>query len=283
MSSALTTCPTTALRLTVLVENTSPGPHLVAEHGFAAVMETDRGMVLFDTGASGTALLANAEALGVALWRTQAIVLSHGHHDHTGGLASALSAAPQARVHLHPRSTARRWTRRRGPQRPIGMPDDGRAALARAACRFVEQPQVLAEGLLVSGPVPGPAAPSQEGFVVEAESGPAADDFADEMFGLARTRAGWVLVTGCCHRGLRNTLALALRLSGGEPIRTVVGGLHLKGQPPASLEAAAAAMERAGTTDTLIGHCTGETAVAFLAARCAARVEAMQVGSRKAW
>jgi len=276
-------CPVQALRVRVLVENTSRRADTVAEHGFAAYLETERGVILFDTGATGKALTANARALGVDLARVTAIVLSHGHYDHTGGLASALAQAPEARVYFHWGATAKRWARRFGFRKAIGIPDESRRALDQAHRQPVAGPVVLPEGVLVSGPIAGPPAAAQRGFQVTSDSGPRADDFADELFLLARMPSGWVLVTGCCHRGLPNTLAYARRLSGGEPIHTALGGFHLKRLPRRRLDVAVSALEEAGTREILAGHCTGEKAVRYLAAHSKAKVVALHVGFERRW
>jgi 7,8-dihydropterin-6-yl-methyl-4-(beta-D-ribofuranosyl)aminobenzene 5'-phosphate synthase len=271
-------CPVQSLHLTVIVENTCPGGRLVAEHGLALLLETGRGMVLFDTGATPAVLVANAAALGVDLARVSAVVLSHGHYDHTGGLPAVLAAAPSARVYCHWRCTAQRWGCRMGFKKSIGMPTDSRRALESAAREPVGGPTLLPEGVLLSGPIPGPAAAAQDGFLADSDGGPQPDDFADESFLLARTPAGWLLVTGCCHRGLENTLAYARQLTGDEPVTVVVGGLHLKRVSRGALEVAAAALGAAGTREVWAGHCTGEKAIAHLAERLCGRVETLRVG-----
>jgi len=275
---ALPPCPVQPLRLTVLVENTSPGGGLVAEHGLALLLETERGTVLFDTGATPGVLAANAAALGIDLARVTAVVLSHGHYDHTGGLPAVLAAAPSARVYYHWRCTSQRWSRSLGPQKPIGMPTASRLALESAAREPVAGPMLLPEGVILSGPIPGPAAAAQGGFLADSDGGPRPDDFADEMFLLAHTPTGWLLATGCCHRGLENTLACAQQLNGGEAVSVVVGGLHLKRLSRGDLETAAAAIGAAGTREVWAGHCTGEKAIAHLAERVRGRVEPLRVG-----
>ena len=271
-------CPAQSLRLTVLVENTCRTGGLAAEHGLALLLETERGTVLFDTGATPTALAANAAALGVDLARVSAVVLSHGHYDHTGGLPAALAAAPSARVYCHWRCTAPRWGQRWGIRKSIGMPAESRRALESAVREPVAGPVLLPEGVLLSGPIPGPPAAAQEGFLADSDGGPQPDDFADEMFLLARPPSGWLLATGCCHRGLVNTLAYARRLNNGEAVAVVIGGLHLKRVSRGVLEAVAVALDAAGTREVWAGHCTGNKAISHLAERRHGRVGTIGAG-----
>jgi len=271
-------CPVQSLHLTVLVENTCPGGGLVAEHGLALLLETERGTVLFDTGATPAVLAANAAALGIDLARVSAIVLSHGHYDHTGGLPAVLARAPSARVYYHWRCTVPRWGQRWWVRKSIGMPTESRRALESATREPVAGPTLLPEGILLSGPIPGPPAAAQDGFLADADGGSRPDDFTDEVFLLARTPSGWLLATGCCHRGMENTLAHARQLTGGEPVAMVVGGLHLKGAARGDLEAAALALDAAGSREVWAGHCTGDKAITHLAKHWQGRVETIGAG-----
>lgn len=271
------------LRLRVLVENTSPRADLVAEHGFAALLETERGIVLFDTGAAPESLASNARTLGEDLGRVEAVVLSHGHYDHTGGLPAATAAAPDATLYAHDEAAAPRWARRFGVSKAIGLPKASAAALVRAPLQAVDAPVVLHQGVLLSGPVYGRPAASQRGFFAERRGRPVPDPFEDELFLLARGPAGWVLVSGCCHRGVANTLAHARSLIEREPIRTVVGGLHLRRARRKNLAEASAAIEKAGVEELLLGHCTGERAIRYFERRAPARVERIGVGFERSW
>jgi 7,8-dihydropterin-6-yl-methyl-4-(beta-D-ribofuranosyl)aminobenzene 5'-phosphate synthase len=271
-------CPVQSIRLTVLVENTSPGGGLIAEHGLALLLETERGTILFDTGATPAVLAANAAALGIDLTRVTAVVLSHGHYDHTGGLPAILAAAPSARVYYHWSSMADRWSRPWWAKKPIGVPAESCRALDRAVREPVMSPVLLPEGVILSGSIPGPPAPAQKGFLADSQKGPVPDDFADEMFLLAQTPSGHVVVTGCCHRGIENTLAFAQQLNGGKAVSAVVGGLHLNRFSRGDLERVAVALDTAGTREVWAGHCTGEKAMAHLAQHLPGRVKTLRTG-----
>ena len=95
--------------ITILVDNLAR-EGLAVEHGFAVLVEAGGRKILFDTGQTGAVLGANADALGADLSGVEAMVLSHGHYDHTGGMPLALARAPGAAVWCHPGVFAPRWS-----------------------------------------------------------------------------------------------------------------------------------------------------------------------------
>ena len=245
-------------KLTIVVENTALDGRLAAEHGLSVHISTGEGDYLLDAAATPEAVAANADALDLDLSALAGVVISHGHPDHTGGLAAALAARPGIEVFAHRRAFDRRWSDRPGkPRRQIGW-DTGRADITAAGAVFkaVDPPARLPGGLVLASPAAGPQ-PALDHFAAETPDGPAEDTFPDELFVMAPGQAGWVVVTGCCHRGLPHTLSAASRLSEGRPIRAVLGGLHLGQAPRAELEAAVAAIRAAGVSEVHPCHCTG--------------------------
>jgi 7,8-dihydropterin-6-yl-methyl-4-(beta-D-ribofuranosyl)aminobenzene 5'-phosphate synthase len=107
-------------RITVLVENTAGGRGTLAEHGLSFWIEIDSRKILFDTGQSDI-LLHNAQILGIDLRTVDAVVLSHGHYDHVGGLRRILEIAPAVPVYLHPQALEAKYARREKNGQPIGM------------------------------------------------------------------------------------------------------------------------------------------------------------------
>lgn len=217
-------------RITVLADNCVQGPGLLAEHGLAFWVETRGQHLLFDTG-QGLALSHNAGKLGVPLERANAVVLSHGHYDHTGGLAHVLQAAPQARVYTHPAALLPKYARRSdGTSRDIGIPSPSETALREHedTLRWTKRSTEIAHGVFVTGEVPrrtgyeDPGGPFFTG-----PQGREPDSLPDDQAMFFGSRLGTIVLLGCGHAGVINTLQYIRELTGARPIHTVVGGMHL--------------------------------------------------------
>ncbi|MBN2575408.1 MAG: MBL fold metallo-hydrolase, partial [Deltaproteobacteria bacterium] len=174
--------------IVVLVENAATDDaRLRSEHGLSLLVLAHGRRVLFDTGASG-AVAGNADALGLgdALAELDAIVISHGHYDHAGGLAAVLERARRpVPVHVRPGFFRARWSIRGGTARVIGVPST-RADLEARGARFVEEtgPREILPGFWSSGEIPlREETTAGEAELVSGESPAAAtaDTFTDEQ------------------------------------------------------------------------------------------------------
>jgi 7,8-dihydropterin-6-yl-methyl-4-(beta-D-ribofuranosyl)aminobenzene 5'-phosphate synthase len=142
--------------VTTLVENSVHTRGLLAEHGLAFHLQVGGRGLLFDTGQTEL-LRHNALKLRVGLADTEAIILSHGHNDHTGGLAHAREAAPNARLFVHSAALAAKFARNSdGTSRPIGMDGASTEVFRRAGAAVVwtaNTTEVL-QGIFVTGEIP---------------------------------------------------------------------------------------------------------------------------------
>jgi 7,8-dihydropterin-6-yl-methyl-4-(beta-D-ribofuranosyl)aminobenzene 5'-phosphate synthase len=305
--------PVDALTVTTLVDNvsdillTDEGPArrapfelattgnvLRAEHGFSCLVTITKGprtiRVLFDAGITPDGMVENMARLDLAPGEIDVIVLSHGHWDHTtgmNGLASALGRA-ELPVLIHPEF----WSRRRiaiEGREPLELPTTSRGALEGAGFEIVEQEQpsfLLDRSLLVTGEVDRTtdfergASPAHQ---AHRPGGWHRDPLIlDDQAIVASVRdRGLVVLTGCGHSGLVNTLRYARRLTGEDHVHAVIGGFHLNGsyfEP--IIEPTCDALADIAPDYIVPTHCTGWRAIHAIAARFPGAFIQSSVGTR---
>ena len=271
------------VRITVLVENTAGGSGLLGEHGMAFWVEAGSRRILFDTG-QGMVLQPNAARLGISLAQTDTIVLSHGHYDHTGGLAGVLKIAPQATVVAHPAAFKEKYHQSGdGTPRSIGivLGDEDEVRNRASDVILTERPREICEGVFVTGEIPRTTDFEDTGgafFLDEACREP--DRLLDDQAVFFDTKGGTVVLLGCAHSGVINTLRYVRQLTDNKPMYAVMGGTHLIGASEDRLNRTVE--ELAGFDIDLLGpcHCTGMAGMARIWAAFPGKCIGCMVGKK---
>lgn len=250
--------------------NWSDKRQLVAEHGYSVLLTVHRNgesrSVLYDAGLSREAALHNIDVLGLDLNHVEAMVLSHGHADHHGGLEGMLRRIGRKNLPfiLHPDA----WQDRKivfptGTE--IHLPPPSKKILEDQEVRVLEErgPTLLLDGsLLVSGQVERLTS-FEKGFPihhVRHNGGWEPDPWIwDDQGIICNVKGlGLVVVSSCSHSGVVNILRNAQRITGVKKVHAFIGGLHLTGGIfekiiPETVEQ----LKGIGPRIVVPGHCTG--------------------------
>lgn len=269
------------LSITVLVENTAGKFDLLGEWGLSLWIETDEHCILYDTG-QGRTLAQNARLLGIDLGRADALVLSHGHSDHSGGIAALVASGFRGKVFANPAALAKRYQLEDSRVRLKGMPAECINAL-RQDVQFIDSsaPTQIAPGLIVTGAIPRRTEYEDTGgafFFDEACTQP--DLLVDDQALLIEAPGGWVVITGCGHSGAVNTLNYAAELTGADRVFAFLGGMHLLSASEERIRATAQALRDFQVRTVAPCHCTGFAATGLFQAELGAAVVALRAGSK---
>jgi len=257
------------VRITTLSENYAGQGYLLAEHGLSIMVETDDVNILFDTGTSISAS-HNADVLGIDLTRINKIVLSHGHYDHTGGLASILrKMKKEIEIIAHPDIWATKYNRRQGQKdRYNGIPFQ-RQELERLGANFnlTTKPVKITDSIMTTGEIPMVTdfEEIEPVFFVKEDSGWQPDKLLDDQALIVDTELGLIVILGCAHRGPINTLYYAQQLTGVKSIHIVLGGFHLIHASEERVRLSIVALKELGVRRLGPCHCTGLPAIILIA------------------
>lgn len=270
------------IKVTTLSENTATTACL-AEWGLSMLVEVDGMKILFDTG-SGIAAVHNAHILGVDLTAVDKIVLSHGHYDHTGGILEVLRIAGQTEIIAHPDVWARKYgAMESGPQRYVGIPFLREALeVMGASFNLSTEPVKLSNKIMTTGEIPmvnDYEIVENYLFVKEGEE-LKQDKLNDDLAMIIDTELGLVIILGCSHHGIVNTLRHAMKITGKELIYAAIGGTHLVHASKERLEKTAAALKEMGVQYLGVSHCTGFASSADLAREFGERFFLNNAGTR---
>jgi len=247
------------LKITIL--STMLADDGIGEWGFAALVEADGHKILFDTGARPNTVLENSRELKIDLQDVQDVILSHFHDDHTTGLLtlrrefSKSNAKALSRVHV----ANGIFLERRG-HNPNPMPQVKKEFEASGGAFVVhEKPAELFPGIWLTGPVPRVYPEKNYPAGTEVMSGNAwvEDTVPDDQSLVFNTSHGLVLLSGCGHSGIINTLQYARGFLRPAPLDAAIGGFHLFTASDQQLAWTASKLKEYQTARILGAHCTG--------------------------
>ena len=259
------------LKITTVIENMSDNEEKLAyEHGFSVFVEVDGRKILFDTGQSG-AFVKNAEKLGIALEEVDAVVLSHGHYDHTGGVPALLSVLEKktsfyiGKEFFEPKyklleDGSYKYNGNPFKQELLEQNEDlVNLHLIENEVTWLSENIVLLKGFkrVTEYEEINPK------FFIKTEDSYEQDLFIDEIALGILTEQGLVLIVGCSHVGIVNILEQVKRTL-NIPVTAVLGGTHLVEADRERLAKTAEALRRHGVKNVAVSHCTGEEGMELL-------------------
>lgn len=271
-----------SFRITVLCDNAvGPVSGTLGEHGFAALLECDSGSILFDTG-GGATLLHNALRMNRDLRNVRALALSHGHYDHSGGISHFLLLAGRKKVYAHPSLFIPRYrVKDTGEPFSIGIPY-GEIYLRGigADFDFSDSGREIAPSVFLSGEIPrrNSFETGDSGLYCD-PCGCHADPLLDDQSLIIKGEKGLILLLGCCHAGVINTIEAARELTGVSRVQAIIGGTHLGFSTGLQLTETVHALRDIGAVKIYVGHCTGFSAAARLAVEFPGWVHTAMVGT----
>jgi 7,8-dihydropterin-6-yl-methyl-4-(beta-D-ribofuranosyl)aminobenzene 5'-phosphate synthase len=253
---------------------------LIAEPGFSALVRVEKDgrqrTLLFDTGVSPNGMVENMRRLGIEPADVEVIVLSHGHWDHVTGMEGLVRQLGRSRlpVMIHPEF----WNRRRVSfpgLEPAELPSTSPRALQEMGFAIVEerQPSFLLDGaVLITGEVDRTTAfeTGFHGHEALRDGRWQADPLIldDQALIVSLGDRGLVVLSGCGHAGIVNTVRYARTLTGNDAIAAIIGGFHLSGPMfERIIEPTVESVAELSPSLLVPAHCTGWRALHHLATR----------------
>lgn len=269
-----------SVRITILSENRVNNPRLSAEQGLSLFIETEHGNLLFDCGQTDV-LLKNASEIGIDLGKLSAIILSHGHYDHCGGLAALISTFGRTDVYCHPASVNRKYRVYPEGRLEIGVPwEQVTLQELGANFKFSTRQHELFEDVWLTGEIPRHSEFEHidESYQQRVKESFITDELHDDLALALNTRNGLIVILGCGHAGVINTVKQAMRVAGQKHVYAVVGGMHLYQADKVRIDREALALEAISPDLILPLHCTGFQMIQRLYGIFDDKVKLLQVG-----
>lgn len=278
------------MHLTVLIENTTLiDRYFRSEPGLSLYIEDGDTRILFDCGYSDL-FIGNAAAMGIDLLDLDAVVLSHGHIDHTGGLPSLAAHHIRAGIEgkpakeplfiTHPATFGRKKAKEGGD---AGCPVSPEYLSMFGEVKTSVSPQNVSDRITFLGEIPrtDPKQIAQSSACVKTQNGWVPDPVIEDSCLVYRGSEGLVLICGCTHAGIEHTVAYARSVCGDDRVAAIIGGLHLYSATPARIDEVSRWCAESDIGVIFPCHCTGLPATIALSHHHA--ITPIGVGSYLSW
>lgn len=248
------------MRIVNLIENTPGVERCLYEHGLSFYVETKNHKLLVDTGASD-AFIHNAKVLGIDLTKVDAVILSHGHYDHSGGILSFVKMNPNAKIYMQKNAAGDYYHKDAVVEKYIGIDQEikrlPQVVWVDGDCKIDDELELFSH---VTGRRLWPQGNMELKELVNGEF--LQDEFSHEQYLVIADGEKKLLISGCAHNGVLNILEKYRELYGDHPY-AMISGFHMRKKSDYTDEDIAVMEETARElcdTDTVFytGHCTGE-------------------------
>jgi len=275
------------LQITVLVEDSVSmwKADLIAKHGISLLIEASvagtTSRILMDAGPPPDIALKNADIIGVDMRKVDGIVISHGHYDHTGALLEILKRIGAAvPVVAHPKAFRPKFVYKPN-LKFIGSAFDQSSVKANGATLLLARNSVkITDGVMTSGEIARDSGfEKTEGFFTVEDDCLIEDPMVDDQALFIKVKdQGLVVITGCAHSGIINTVRHAQKITGVKEVYALVGGFHLAEADDKRIQASINELVRINPKSIYPGHCTGSKAIHELSNILQDRCRPIQTG-----
>lgn len=247
------------MKIHILMDNYVTSPKLLSQHGLSFFIEAHNKKILFDAGQTD-AFINNAKVLGLSLSEIEAIVLSHGHYDHTGGLEGLAKLNKKAQIYMHPYALNEKFSLKDGMIRHAGIPFKLESiGLNQERIKFNIKAKYIFDDILISGEIQrsNNFETIPKNLMIKKDDNLIQDDMIDEQMLIIREKRGIIIILGCSHPGVANCIEYASRLLPNEKILAVIGGIHLKNANEERINTTIEYLKSKNIERIIPLHCTG--------------------------